>query len=76
MNLKKTLGAQIAAKKVAKKYRNLARRKPYQNTFDNLAHLETIDYNNNTIISDLNYIASAAVSSKKTSSAQLAAKKL
>ena len=70
------MGAQIAAKKVAKKYRNLARRKPYQNTFDNLADLEMIDYNNNRSISDLNYIPSAAAPSKKTSSAKIAAKKL
>ena len=30
INLKKTIGTQLAAKKVLKKYRNLARRKPYR----------------------------------------------
>ena len=53
INLKKS-GAQIAAKKIIKKYRNMARKKPYQrpsqNTVDDLAHLETIDYNNDTSI--------------------------
>ena len=29
INLKKTSGTQMAAKKIIKKYRNLARRKPY-----------------------------------------------
>ena len=56
-NLKKTSGAQIASKKIIKKYRNLARKKQYQrplqNTLDDLADLETIDYNNDTSISDL-----------------------
>ena len=76
LNLKKTSGAQIGAKKIVRKYRNMARRKPQQNTFEDLADLEMIDYNNNRSISDLNYIPSAAAPSKKTSSAKIAAKKL
>ena len=55
VNLKKTSGAQIAAKKLIQKYRNLARKKTYQrasqNTFDDLADLETIDYNKDISIS-------------------------
>ena len=46
VNLRKTSGAQIAAKKIVKKYRNLARKKPYQrppqNTFDDLADLKQL----------------------------------
>ena len=53
----------------------MARKKPYQrppeNTFDDLAHLETISYNNDASISDLNDIA---VRSKKVSGTQVAAK--
>ena len=77
VNLKKTLEAQIAAKTIVKKYRNLARKKPYQrppqNTFDDLADSETIAYNNDTSISDLNDIAAG---SKKVSGTQVAAKKI
>ena len=53
----------------------MARKKPYQrppeNTFDDLADLETIGYNNDGSISDLNDIA---VRSKKISGTQVAAK--
>ena len=53
----------------------MARKKPYQrppeNTFDDLADLETISYNNDASISDLNDIA---VRSKKVSGTQVAAK--
>ena len=61
VNVKKTSGAQLAAKTIVKKCRNLARKKPYQrppqNTFDDLADFEAIGYNNPTCISDLNDIA-------------------
>ena len=70
INLKKTSGAQIGAKKLVKKYRNLARKKPYENSLNDLADLETIGYNNDTSISDLNDIATG---SKKTSRSQIAA---
>ena len=43
--------------------------RPPQNTFDYLADLETIDYNNDTSISDLNDVAAG---SKKNSEAQVA----
>ena len=53
----------------------MARKKPYQrpseNTSDDLADLETIGYNNDTSISDLNDIAAR---SKKISGTQVAAK--
>ena len=60
-----------------KKYRNLARKKPYQNPspltetieFD---YLETIDYNNDTSINDLNDLVS---NTKKGQNTQLAANK-
>ena len=72
VKLKKTSEAQIAAEKIVKKYRNLARKKPYQrppeNTFEDLADLETIDYNNDTSITDLNI----ATRSKKISGTQVA----
>ena len=78
VNLKKTRGTQLAAKKIIKKYRNLARKKPYQRPpprtetteFDDL---ETIDYNNDTSINDLNDIVS---NTKKGKNTQLAAKKI
>ena len=68
----------MVAKKIIKKYRNLARKKPYQkpppltetNEFDDL---ETIDYNNDTNINDLNDIVS---NTKKGKNTQLAAKKI
>ena len=73
INLKETSGAQV--KKIVKKYRNLARKKPYQrpsqNNSDDLADLETIDYNNDTGISDLNDIVTG---SKKGT--QITAKKV
>ena len=47
--------------------------RPPQNTFDYLADLETIDYNNDTSISDLNDIAAG---SKKISGMQIAARKI
>ena len=67
INLTKTSGTQLAAKKILKKYRNLARRKSYQRPsasavttkFDDL---ETVDYNNNTSISDLKDILSGKCS--------------
>ena len=62
--------AQVAAKKIIKKYKNLANKKAQKNQND-LADAETVDYNNDTNISDLN-----EPPSKKTSSAQIAAKKL
>ena len=43
--------------------------RPPQNTFDYLADLETIDYNNDTSISDLNDVAAG---SKKISEVQVA----
>ena len=53
----------------------MAREKPYQrppeNTSDDLADLETIGYNNDTSISDLNDIAAR---SKNISGTQVAAK--
>ena len=53
----------------------MARKKPYQripqNTFDDLADLETIDCNNHTSISDWNDIAARC---KKNSGTQVAAK--
>ena len=63
INLTKTSGTQLAAKKILKKYRNLARRKPYQRPSDSVAttefdDLETVDYNNDTSISDLSDIVS------------------
>ena len=55
----------------------MARKKPYQrppkNIFDDLADLETTDYNNDTIRCDLNDIATG---SKNISEAQVAAKKI
>ena len=55
----------------------MARKKTYQrrpqNTFDDLADLETTDYNNDTSISDLNDIAAG---SKKISGMQIAARKI
>ena len=76
--MKKTRGTQLAAKKIIKKYRNLARKKPYQRPpprtetteFDDL---ETIDYNNDTSINDLNDIVS---NTKKGKNTQLAANKI
>ena len=60
--------AQITAKKIVKKYRNLARKKTYQrpppNTVDDLADLEKIDYNNDTNIRELNDIASGPKKNK------------
>ena len=63
VSLKKPRGTQLAAKKIIKKYRNLARKNPYQRPpprtetteFDDL---ETIDYNIDTSIDDLNDIVS------------------
>ena len=60
VNVKKTLGTQIAVKRIVKKYRNLARKQPYQRPLptirDDLADLETVDYNIDTNINDLNDI--------------------
>ena len=68
----------MAAKKIIKKYRNLARKKPYRRPpprtetteFDDL---ETIDYNNDTSINDLNDIVS---NTEKGKNNQLAANKI
>ena len=78
IDLKKISGTQLSAKKIIKKYRNLARKKPYQRPpprtetteFDDL---ETIDYNNDTSINDLNDIVS---NTKKGKNTQLAPKKI
>ena len=70
INLKKTSGAQLAAKKIVKKYRNLATKKPPVTT--EFGNLETIDYNKDTSINDLNDIAKL----KPGKSAQIAAKKI
>ena len=45
--------AQVAAKKIIKKYRNHAKKKAQKNQ-NQLADAEAIDYNNDTNISDLN----------------------
>ena len=66
--LKKNSGTQVAAKNIIKNYRNLAKKKAQKNQTD-LADAETIDYNKDTNVSDLNEPLS-----KKTSSAQIAAK--
>ena len=50
---KKISGTQVAAEKIIKKYKNLAKKKIQKNQND-LAHAETIDYNHDTNISDLN----------------------
>ena len=78
INLKKTGGTQLAAKKILKKYRNLARRKPYQRPSASAAttefdDLETVNYNNNTSISGLNHIVSGT---RKNMNAQKTAKKM
>ena len=61
-----------------KKYRNLARKQPYQTSpprteTNEFNDLETIDYNNDTSINDLNDIMSNTKEGKNT---QLAAKKI
>ena len=61
--LKKNSGTQVAAKNIIKNYRNLAKKKAQKNQTD-LADAETIDYNKDTNVSDLNEPLS-----KKTSSA-------
>ena len=76
--MKKTRGTQLAAKKIIKKYRNLARKKPYKRPpprteTTEFVDLETIDYNNDTSIDDLNDIV---CNSKKGKNPQLAAKKI
>ena len=76
--MKKTSGTKLAAKKILKKYRNVARRKPYQRPSASAAtiefdELETVDSNNNTSISDLNDIVSGT---RKNINAQKTAKKI
>ena len=63
-----------------KKYRNVARKKPYQrlllpsqNSSNDFTDLETVDYDNNTSISDLNVSASGP---KKNKNAQSATKNI
>ena len=76
--MKKNKGTQLVAKKIIKKYRNLARKKLYQRPppltetteFDDL---ETIDYNNGISIDDLSDMVS---NSRKGKNTQLAAKKI
>ena len=68
--LKKNSGTQVATKNIIKNYRNLAKKKAQKDQTD-LAYAETIDYNKDTNVSDLNESLS-----KKTSSAQIASKKL
>ena len=41
-------------KKIIKKYRNLGKKKAPKTTFNDIADAETIDYNNDANISDLN----------------------
>ena len=55
INLKKTSGAQITAKKI----QGFRKKKTVPKTTD-LANLETIGYNNDTSISDLNDIATGS----------------
>ena len=50
---KKISGTQVAAEKIIKKYKILAKKKIQKNQND-LGHAETIDYNHDTNISDLN----------------------
>ena len=50
---KKISGTQVAAEKIIKKYKNLAKKK-IQKIQKDLADAETIDYNNDTNISDMN----------------------
>ena len=63
-----------------KKYRNVARKKPYQrlllpsqNSSNDFTDLETVDYDNNTSISDLNV---SAFGPKKNKNAQSATKNI
>ena len=75
INLKKTSGAQLAAEKIIKKYRNLARKKSYARPVPKTTEfddLETTDYNKHASISNLNDIAKV----KPSKSAQIAAKKV
>ena len=75
---KKTRGTQLAAKKITKKYRNLAKKKPYQRSpprteTTEFNDLETTDYNNDTSVDELNDIVS---NRKKGKNTQLTAKKI
>ena len=63
-----------------KKYRILTRKKPYQrllppseNSFNDFTDFETVEYNNDTSISDLNDTASGP---KNNKNAQIAPKKI
>ena len=69
--MKKISNTQLAAKKIVEKYKNLSKKKTYIpfNTSD-IADAETVDYNNNANITDLNDIVS-----NKNTRAQIAAKK-
>ena len=75
VNLKKTLRAQIAGKNIVKKYKNLTRKRKRPVQVD-LADLETVNYNDDTSISDLNNIPFGFSAPKKTKSAQIAARKI
>ena len=70
--MKKISNTQLAAKKIVKKYKNLSKKKPYIpfNKSD-IADAETVDYNSNKNITDLNDIVS-----NKNNRAQIAAKKM
>ena len=72
INLKKTSGAQIDAKNKLLKIQKSSKKKPYQrqplpseNIFSGFTDLETVDYNNNTSISDLNDIVFGHKRNKK-----------
>ena len=72
INLKKTSGAQIDAKKKSLKIQKSSKKKPYQrqpppskNIFNDFTDLETVDYNNKTSISDLNDIVFGHKRNKK-----------
>ena len=70
IDLKKTIGASIAAKTIVKKYRNLARKKPYGNR---PARIFTEDNNND--VDDIIYLGDIATL-KPNKNAQIAAKKI
>ena len=69
--MKKISNTQLAAKKIVEKYKNLSKKKTYiPFNISDIADAETVDYNNNTNITDLNDIVS-----NKNTRAQIAAKK-
>ena len=70
IDLKKTIGASIAAKTIVKRYRNLARKKPYAKR---PARIFTEDSNND--VDDIIYLGDIAIL-KPNKNAQIAAKKI